>query len=342
MAIMDRVRRGEHDLADVPSELLPMVRAALDPDPVARPTLSALLADLQPPQRRGPRWGRRPADEATMPFALAVAREDDDATDVIATDQRAAQPDEARTVAETLMTGPPPPAPKTTPLTSVQQAARAPYQQPAPPAETAPPATWQPPPNGAARVQRGLLLGGFFALVALAFALAPYLSLAAVGVAALALRTWSWTSEAARDRAWRRGRRWYDGPLAAASSPWYLLVATGGTVMLVVWSAALAFLVGAGLLLFRFPAEPGLLLMGAVLAFSMWWGPGGRRVRVPTRSLVLGATRWGWLGWTSTAVVGASAAVSAYLLFTAGVTWDPMPGPPWREGTILGDLARWL
>jgi hypothetical protein len=291
-----------------------------------------------------------------MPFALAFAREDDDdATDVIATDQHAAQLDEVRTVAETLVDGPPAqpaspttpltsaqPAPRTTPLTSVQQAARAPYQQPAPPAETAPPATWQPPPNGAARVQRGLLLGGFFALVAVGFALAPYLSLAAVGVAALALRTWSWTSEAARERAWRRGRRWYDGPLAAASSPWYLLVATGGTVMLVVWSAALAFLVGAGLLLFRLPVEPGLLLMGAVLAFSMWWGPGGRRVRVPTRSLVLGATRKVWLGWTSAAVVGVSAAVSAYLLFTAGVTWDPMPGPPWREGTILGDLARWL
>jgi hypothetical protein len=57
---------------------------------------------------------------------------------------------------------------------------------------------------------------------------------------------------------------------------------------------------------------------------------------------VLGATRKVWLGWTSAAVVGVSAAVSAYLLFTAGVTWDPMPGPPWREGTILGDLARWL
>jgi hypothetical protein len=281
-----------------------------------------------------------------MPFALAVPRHDDDATDVIATDEHAARLDEARTVAETLVDGrfarPPEAVPPTTPLTSLHQPARAPYMQPAPPREPTPPSAWQPPPNGAARVQRGLLLGGLFALVTVGFALAPYLSLAVVGVAALGLRTWSWTSEAARERAWRRGRRWYDGPLAAASSPWYLLVATGGTLMLLVWSAALAFVVGLGLLLFRLPVVPGLLVMGAVLAFSMWWGPGGRRVRLPTRSLVLGATRWSWLGWTSASVVALAASAIAYFLLTGGVSWDPMPGPPWREGTLLGDLAGWL
>ena len=26
-------------------------------------------------------------------------------------------------------------------------------------------------------------------------------------------------------------------------------------------------------------------------------------------------------------------ALAEALLFTAGVTWDPMPGPPWRDGT---------
>jgi predicted Ser/Thr protein kinase len=345
MAIMDRVRRDEHDLSGVPSDMMPLVLAALDPEPGSRPTLSALLADLSPPERQGPRWGRPPVDETTMPFALATSRIDDDATDVIDPDQHTARFDEARTVAETVVDGrfaAPAAAPPTTPLTEVHQAARAPYMQPTPPAETAPAAPWQPPPNGAARFQRGLLLGGLFALVALGFALAPYLSLAAVGVGALALRTYSWTSEAARERTWRRGPKWYDGPLATITSPWYLLVATGGTLMLVLWSAALAFVVGLGLLLFRLPLVPGLLVMGSVLAFSMWWGPGGRRVRLPTRSLVLGATRQSWLGWSSAGVVGVTAAVSAYLLMTGGVTWAPMPGPPWRQGTLLGDLVAWL
>lgn len=279
-----------------------------------------------------------------MPFALATSHPDDDATDVMATDGHAARLDDVRTLAETIVDGrfsEPVAAPPTTPLTEVQQAARAPYMQPAPPEQTAPPAS-QPPPNGAAQVQRGLLLTGLFALVTIGFALAPYLSLVGVGLGALALRTWSWTSEAARERTWRRGPKWYDGPLAVLTSPWYLLVAAGGTLMLVLWSAALAFVVGLGLLLFRIPLESTLLAMGGVLAFSLWWGPGGRRVRRPTRSLAQGVTRWGWLGWSSAAALGVAGALSAYLLLTVGVNWEPMPGPPWRQGTLLGDLTGWL
>ncbi len=183
---------------------------------------------------------------------------------------------------------------------------------------------------------------GLFALVSVGFALAPYLSLAAIGVAALAARTYSWTAEAARERTWRRGSRWYDGPLAAITSPWYLVVATGGTLMLLLWSAALAFIVGLGLLLFRPPVEAVLLAMGGVLAFSLWWGPGSRRLRVPTRQLVLGMTRWTAAGWVGVAVVALAVAACGYALLTSGVAWEPMPGPPWRRGTVLGDLAAWL
>jgi len=343
MAIMDRVRRGEHDLSGVPAGILPTVQAALSPDAAARPSLPALLADLRP-RARG---SMSPVDQPTMPLALATPRQDDDPTDVIATDQHSAL-DEAATVAQTF-DGPTATLPvddsRTTPLTSVQPAARAPYMQPPPPAaepEPAPPASWRPPPTGTARVQRGLLLGGLFALVSLGFALAPYLSLVAIGAAALLLRTYSWTSEAARDRARRRGARWYDGPLAAITFPWYLLVATGGTLVLLLWSAALAFLVGLGLLLFRPPVEGSLLAMGAVLAFSLWWGPAGRRVRGPTRSLILSATRVTWVGWLGVAAVAAAAAFCAYALMSGGVSWEPMPGAPWRHGTLLGDLAGWF
>ncbi|MGE5719064.1 MAG: protein kinase domain-containing protein [Nocardioidaceae bacterium] len=344
MAIMDRVRRGEHDLSGVPAEILPMVEAALSPDASSRPSLPAFLADLRP--RVG--GSAPPADQLTMPLALAHPRHDDDATDVIATDQHAVL-DGAPTVAQPFVDGPtatlPVDDPRTTPLTSVQPAARAPYMQPAPPEsrpEPAPPASWRPPPNGTARVQRGLLLAGLFALVSLGFALAPYLSLVAIGAAALLVRTYSWTAEASQDRVWRRGRRWYDGPLAAITSPWYLLVATGGTLVLMLWSAALAFLVGLGLLLFRPPVEGSLIAMGGVLAFSLWWGPAGRRVRVPTRSLILSATRVTWVGWVGVALIAATAAFCAYTLLDGGVAWAPMPGAPWRRGTLLGDLARWF
>ena len=48
--------------------------------------------------------------------------------------------------------------------------------------------------------------------------------------------------------------------------------------MLLLWSALVAFVVGFAYLLFRGPLVPGLLVMGAVFALSLWWGPGSRRL----------------------------------------------------------------
>ena len=119
-------------------------------------------------------------------------------------------------------------------------------------------------------------------------------------------------------------------------------MATGGTLALMLWSAFVAFVVGVAYLLFRGPLVPGLLLMGAVFAVSLWWGPASRRLRVPTRRLVLHSTRNVWVGWFAVALVGTAAAICGYLLATRGVSWDPEPGAPWRHGTALGTLLRWL
>ena len=48
MAIMDRARRGEHDLSGIEGPLAAVLDAALDPDPLARPSLNELLAWLRP------------------------------------------------------------------------------------------------------------------------------------------------------------------------------------------------------------------------------------------------------------------------------------------------------
>jgi hypothetical protein len=53
MAVMDRVRRGEHDLAGLDPSVRVLVEAALDPDPLRRPTLPALLKVLAAPARAG-------------------------------------------------------------------------------------------------------------------------------------------------------------------------------------------------------------------------------------------------------------------------------------------------
>jgi hypothetical protein len=192
-------------------------------------------------------------------------------------------------------------------------------------------------------VQRGLLLGSVFATVALGFARAPYLSLIALCLLTLGVRTLSWTTESARERQALRGRhRWFDAPMTLLSVPWYCLVSVGGTLVLLLWSAASAFVVGFAYLLFGAPLLPGLVAMGGVLASCLWWGPGSRRVRAPTRRLVRGVTRSPWLGWLTVAVVAAAALVCGYTLVHDGVLWQPGEGPPWRSGTMLGDVLRWV
>lgn len=49
MAVMDRVRRGDHDLEGLDPSLRIAVEAALDPDPLRRPTLGALVRVLDAP-----------------------------------------------------------------------------------------------------------------------------------------------------------------------------------------------------------------------------------------------------------------------------------------------------
>ncbi|QWZ09009.1 serine/threonine protein kinase [Nocardioides panacis] len=329
MAIMDRVRRGEHDLSDVPPALLPLVQASLAPDPADRPGTAEVLASLRAPVR----------DDLTLPYVLAPQdRTGTPTTTPLTTVQ---------------------PAPRTRPLTgpSVLQPARAPYMQPPAPQQgvpqqpatddgrprLVPPDAWRPAPGGLARLQRGSLLLGLFGIVTLGFARAPYAALAVACALALAVRTVSWTTESARQRQHLRGRRrWYDSTLTLASAPWYLVVATGGTIVLLLWSALVAFVVGFAYLMFRGPLVPGLLVMGAVLAVSLWWGPGARRVRLPTRRAVLTATRRAWTGWLAVALVVAAVALCGWSLASGGVVWDPQPGPPWRSGTMLGSLARWL
>src|SRR5215212_5691922 len=46
MAIMDRVRRGEHDLAGLPADVRVLVARSLDPDPARRPGVPELVALL--------------------------------------------------------------------------------------------------------------------------------------------------------------------------------------------------------------------------------------------------------------------------------------------------------
>ena len=76
MAIMDRVRRGEHDLTGLPDALRALLAAALDPDPARRPTLDRIRRLLDPDADPRTPLPEAPPEDAedlfTMPLAIAA------------------------------------------------------------------------------------------------------------------------------------------------------------------------------------------------------------------------------------------------------------------------------
>lgn len=347
MAIMDRVRRGEHDLTGVPDELLPLLTRGLDPDPDARPTTGHLLAYLRAGAPDGPHPSRQHpgvAEQPTMPWVLAHPATDDDPTRSVpggaSTVPGPVDPTRAYTVATPMgpddLGGAP--------------AAREPFMQPPPPAGTVagsprpqllPPTSYRT--SGTAKLQRSLLLGGALAGVTVGTAVAPYLAFIGLALVVLLVRTFSWTGQAARERQHLRGRRrWYDAPLTVLTTPWYLLVAGGGTALLLGWAGLVTFVVALGAAVFGTPLPLVLLVSGALLGVLTWWGPGAKRLRLPARRVAAALTRDPWVGWTAVAGV-VIALVPLVLAFAAGeLSWRPAPGPPWRDGTLLGTLTDWL
>ncbi len=97
MAIMDRVRRGEHDLSGLPDDLAEILDAALDPDPLRRPDLETVLDWLDDPDSFEPADRAQSVtrgDDFTLPLAHAapgrrptVVLEDPSDTDVLSLDE---------------------------------------------------------------------------------------------------------------------------------------------------------------------------------------------------------------------------------------------------------------
>lgn len=340
LAIMDRVRRGEHDLSGVPDDLLPLVEEGLAPAPEDRPETAAVLAALRPPAAEEPtvrlRWPRR-REQPTMPMMLVEAPDDDDLTDVLDATAGTAR------LGDRPAPGPTRALPEEPPEWSDWDEdwdeEPTEHDWPFEGEQDDEPEPWQPWPAQGSRTRRGGILIALFALVLAGFAAAPYLSLVPIGVAALLLRTGSWTAESASQRKWRRGRgRWYDGPLTALSTPWYLLVATTGTLVLMACAALLAFVGGVGYLLFRLPPGPVPALMGAVLGLTLWSGPGSRRVRSATGGMASRLSLGVWSTRATVAVLVAGAVACGYVAATTGVDWRPGAGAPWAPGTLLGGL----
>lgn len=359
MAIMDRVRRGEHDLAGLDGPLHDVVVAALDPEPERRPRLDDVLAWLRPQTTRPtPLLAAPPTLLTTYPI-VAVGQEagadgpagDDpfaDSLALVADAPTVVEPAEPAAPTRVETVGPtrvepvapvvPPPAsrpapPPAAPATHVPPPVAAPWSDPyLQPATYPEPGSLAPTPvepaSGGERVRRGLLAGAGALLLAAACALAPRVTLAVVVVATWLLRSGSLAASAVGARRERRGRRWYDGPQLLVQAPWRLVQAVPGAAMLLAWAGGLA--VAAALVCYAVAAAMPLTLaaMGLVLGVSLWWGPGGTRFRGPLHRVVDPLSRRPGPWVAATAVVLTAALLAGGYVEARGTTWTPTDDAP--------------
>lgn len=93
IAIMDRVRRGEHDINGLPDDVRAAVHAALHPSPGRRPPLAALIEAMTAvAERKEPSGGVTSEPPMTVPMAVAAAAQIDEMPTVVGADVDAEAP----------------------------------------------------------------------------------------------------------------------------------------------------------------------------------------------------------------------------------------------------------
>jgi hypothetical protein len=297
MAIMDRVRRGEHNLSGIPDPLRALLAEALDPEPHHRPTLTEIrevlaplagLVDAPVPPS--------PPESMTMPYAVAGSPVHDDPTDLI--------PD-------------PDGSDHTRHLTENQTVVDREWDDAWSATEVATGPPWQ------ERVRRGALLCAAALVCGATVAAYPWFGSLGLLLLTWVLRSGSLAASAAGARRRVRGRKWYDGAQFLLRTPWDLVRSIPTTLMLLVWSAGLA--VAAALLCYAFVAGERLTLAvcGTTFAVAVWTGPGGTRVRMPLARVVNPLSRT-WRPWAAALVVVVVAALAIGLLAEQrGTQWTP-------------------
>ncbi|HEX6151642.1 serine/threonine-protein kinase [Nocardioides sp.] len=289
MAIMDRVRRGEHDLSGLPDDLREVVHAALDPDPARRPALGEIrdwvvggpvpvVAEPAPPSA--------PDDPYTVPLALAAAAHE--RTISIFDEDDPEEAGSTRQLDEEL------PAPRV-PL--------------------------------AERTRRALLLVGLGLAGATGIAAYPWLTLAALALLTWLFRGASLAASAAGARRTLRGARWYDGPQLLIASPWHAVQALPGAVLLLLWSLGLGL--ACGLICYAVAASEQVTLFasGLVTVLALWLGPGGSRFRGPLTRMVNPVCRT-LAPWLVAWVLVLAGAIGLGVLATdRGTDWTPIGDP---------------
>jgi hypothetical protein len=334
MAIMDRVRRGDHDLGGLPEALRDLLATALDPEPARRPSLDRIRRLLDPdtnPRTPLPlRPPEEPEDLFTMPLAIAAQAglapriEPDD----VVTEVKPTLVDPRPHVVQPTVQ---PVVPRAQPFVSVAQEDFwdehwHDHRNLPPQGWVGPPAAPQAPP--AERARRGLLLIAAGVTLAAGIAAYPYLVSGVLLLTVWLLRSGSMIASATGDRQRLRGSpRWYDVVVAPLSAPWHLVRSVPTTLLLYFWAGG--FAVAAGLLCYAFAVSLKMTLFvgGLALVSAVYLGPGGSRVRRPLSRIVnpLSRTTPQWVIAVALLVVGA---IVLGLISEASVHWLPAGGRP--------------
>jgi serine/threonine protein kinase len=365
MAIMDRVRRGEHSLDGLTGPLREVVVAALDPEPSRRPTLDAVLAWLRPqttapsPLLAAPP-AALPAEPPTAPLHSLPADPDDDLFgDSLALAATAHEPPSP--TVPPAPPAPPAPAPATLVLTddrlqrptALERSEPPPPPRPQPqpvlrsapgpvpvhpfprqlqPVQPAPfPYGWPEPPPPVPlgeRLRRHALVVGGVLVTAATTAAAPWVTLTVVVLAVWLLRSGSLAASAAGRRRTRRGERWYDAVVLVVAAPWHLVQALPGAALLLAWAGGLGVAVGLVCYAVAASLTVSLALVGLAVALALWWGPGGDRLRGPLNHLVEPAAgRVGWWAGFLVALLVVAAGTGAWVE-ASGTDWAPAVDRP--------------
>jgi serine/threonine protein kinase len=345
VAIMDRVRRGEHELSGLDPVIRPLVEEALAPDTEDRPSLDEVrdwLEDLAGGEPREPREELAPPSPVTLPYVAGVRQEL-----------------EAPTALGTGVVPPPTAEPvhwsddwRSPPVDLYDdartqgwgEAGTAPHRQTRvlPDGSTeyvgdyGPPAREHVPPGE--RFRRALSFLALGGVVVGGIAAAPYLALTGLFVAVWLLRSGSLAAASAGHRRTRRGIKWYDGIQLLLAAPWHVVAGLGGSVLLFLWSLGIA----AATALLCFAASASMLTSLGVIGFSfaigLWWGPGSERVRSPVHRAVDPLARRGVPWLLVTLLVAALASGLGAAASAQGTSWAPYDDAPFADVRLPGWL----
>ena len=307
-AVLDRIRRGEHDLTGVPPDLAAILHRSLAVEPERRPTVPELRARL----------ASAAGDVTSMVLPAGTTR----------AVPRTAPPTQVDLAPVNAPDGPP----QLIPAVPDRQPQRAPVpadrpvgspaariDEPIPPGRTPALRSW---PGRVAVIAIGLA-------ILVTTGLAPYLGAFVLFLVILVARaTWRlrWRLN---ERRVTRGPQRHDQWLTAIGTPWDLVVVALPALAQCAWVCLAGYAAGAAVAAGDPNSVRGPYVIGAAVTLVLlWFGPGTARFRYGVHVLAAPIDRNRRWAWTVAAVFLVLTWALLLVWASYGTSWAPGIGPP--------------